>query len=115
MMHEYRVHTLVDITNNGSLQKQFPFKTTGGEVVHDKVTLAMARNQNNNFNTMIQLLQMRGNITWETEPLRIHNTIGNSGFGNAYEGKQTSWHFTCLLYTSPSPRDATLSRMPSSA
>ena len=24
-------------------------------------------------------------------------------------------HFTCLLYTSPSPRDATLSRMPSSA
>ena len=27
------------------------------------------------------------------------------------------WHIksTCLLYTSPSPRDATLSRMPSSA
>ena len=24
-------------------------------------------------------------------------------------------NFTCLLYTSPSPRDATLSRMPSSA
>ena len=24
-------------------------------------------------------------------------------------------HMTCLLYTSPSPRDATLSRMPSSA
>ena len=26
-----------------------------------------------------------------------------------------SWYNTCLLYTSPSPRDATLSRMPSSA
>ena len=25
------------------------------------------------------------------------------------------WELTCLLYTSPSPRDATLSRMPSSA
>ena len=25
------------------------------------------------------------------------------------------WAHTCLLYTSPSPRDATLSRMPSSA
>ena len=25
------------------------------------------------------------------------------------------YHTTCLLYTSPSPRDATLSRMPSSA
>ena len=29
-------------------------------------------------------------------------------------GKQVK-PFTCLLYTSPSPRDATLSRMPSSA
>ena len=27
----------------------------------------------------------------------------------------TSEYITCLLYTSPSPRDATLSRMPSSA
>ena len=26
-----------------------------------------------------------------------------------------SYFYTCLLYTSPSPRDATLSRMPSSA
>ena len=27
----------------------------------------------------------------------------------------SAWHGNCLLYTSPSPRDATLSRMPSSA
>ena len=27
----------------------------------------------------------------------------------------TKWEDVCLLYTSPSPRDATLSRMPSSA
>ena len=27
----------------------------------------------------------------------------------------SDYHSTCLLYTSPSPRDATLSRMPSSA
>ena len=27
----------------------------------------------------------------------------------------SGWHILCLLYTSPSPRDATLSRMPSSA
>ena len=31
-------------------------------------------------------------------------------YGDAIEG-----FFDCLLYTSPSPRDATLSRMPSSA
>ena len=28
---------------------------------------------------------------------------------------QVTWLNPCLLYTSPSPRDATLSRMPSSA
>ena len=28
---------------------------------------------------------------------------------------RNSIHMDCLLYTSPSPRDATLSRMPSSA
>ena len=31
------------------------------------------------------------------------------------DAKSTGKSFTCLLYTSPSPRDATLSRMPSSA
>ena len=28
---------------------------------------------------------------------------------------EQQWYMACLLYTSPSPRDATLSRMPSSA
>ena len=92
-MYEFRVHTLVDITDNGVLQKPFPFKTLGGEVVHDKQSLAMARNQNNNFNTMLQLLQIRGNITWEQPPMRLDQTLGNTGFGRFYEGKHNSWHF----------------------
>ena len=92
-MYEFRVHTLVDITDNGLLQKPFPFKTLGGEVVHDKQSLAMARNQNNNFNTMLQLLQIRGNITWEQPPMRLDQTLGNTGFGRFYEGKHNSWHF----------------------
>jgi hypothetical protein len=61
-MHEYRIHTLVDITDNGNLKKQFPFTTESGIKVHDKHTLAIARDQNSNFSTMLQLLQMRGNI-----------------------------------------------------
>ena len=32
-----------------------------------------------------------------------------------YEGEVGTASYYCLLYTSPSPRDATLSRMPSSA
>ena len=39
--------------------------------------------------------------------------INKGDIGVGLEGSSTS--LTCLLYTSPSPRDATLSRMPSSA
>ena len=93
-MHEYRVHTLVDITENGNLQKAFPFNTTSGEIVADKNSLAIARNQNANFNTMLQLLQMRTNITWEQPPQKLElPNLGNYSFGSYYEGKQTSWHF----------------------
>ena len=35
--------------------------------------------------------------------------------GTLAELKEARLAHTCLLYTSPSPRDATLSRMPSSA
>ena len=31
------------------------------------------------------------------------------------QGQMISGHYVCLLYTSPSPRDRTRSRMPSSA
>ena len=41
----------------------------------------------------------------------------NSVLANWYRNGEDcmGWHSDCLLYTSPSPRDATLSRMPSSA
>ena len=93
-MHEYRIHTLVDITDNGNLKKQFPFETLSGHKVHDKHTLAVARDQNSNFSTMLQLLQMRGNVTWENAPQRMElQSLGNHGFGSFYEGKHTTWNF----------------------
>ena len=92
-MYEYRIHTLIDITENGNLKQAFPFKTPGGEVVHDKESLALARNQNSNFATVLQLLQMRANITWETPPEKINQVLGNLRYGNAYEGKQNTWNF----------------------
>ena len=36
-------------------------------------------------------------------------------FGEGFNWENAPWFDACLLYTSPSPRDATLSRMPSSA
>ena len=92
-MYEFLIHTLVDITDNGNLRKEFPFKTNANELIHDRESLAVARNQNSNFNTMLQLFQMRGNITWERPPIRENRSIGNTKFGTAYEGKQNVWHF----------------------
>jgi hypothetical protein len=92
-MYEYKIHTLIDITENGRLNLAFPFKTLAGEVVHDKHTLAIARNQNNNFTTMIQLLQLRGNVTWESPPIKLSESLANMRFGTAYNDTQTSWHF----------------------
>ena len=93
-MHEYRIHTLVDISDNGNLKKQFPFTTTSGVKVHDKHTLAVARDQNSNFATMLQLLQMRGNITWDHPPKQVElPNLANHEFGSYYEGAHTTWHF----------------------
>ena len=36
-------------------------------------------------------------------------------FGYLFEGDVSAYYATCLLYTSPSPRDKRQSRMPSSA
>ena len=44
----------------------------------------------------------------------VHSEIGDTCVGAKINGRHMPLR-TCLLYTSPSPRDATLSRMPSSA
>ena len=48
-------------------------------------------------------------VSTEDEPMR------NSLRSIPYAAFTSPFNATCLLYTSPSPRDATLSRMPSSA
>ena len=45
----------------------------------------------------------------------IENLFGQVTFDFNFSGSTQAFTETCLLYTSPSPRDATLSRMPSSA
>ena len=93
-MHEYRLHTLVDITDHGNLKRTFPFTSNAGVLINDKNSLSLAKNQHNNFSTMLQILQMRGNITWEQSPQKVElPSLGNHGFGSYYEGKHLTWHF----------------------
>ena len=44
-----------------------------------------------------------------------HSTAGSLDTSYVVNGSAKAWAFVCLLYTSPSPRDGLLSRMPSSA
>ena len=50
-------------------------------------------------------------------PKQFLKKIERTGFGKHlfHDWRYLNDEGTCLLYTSPSPRDATLSRMPSSA
>ena len=92
-MHTFAIHTLVDITENGVLKAEFPFKTKSGELVDDANSMNTARNQQANFTTLIQMLQIRGNIVWEQSPIRIHENITNWRFGSVYEGRHMIWTF----------------------
>ncbi len=92
-MHQYMIHTLVDITQHGDLKKTFPFTSKSGELIHDKDSLLVAKNQQSNFTTLLQTLQLRGNIVWEHPPIRIHENIANMRFGTAYFGKHYIWNF----------------------
>ena len=54
------------------------------------------------------------NIPEDTDIVIVGNTISR-GNPELEQVLDKGLAYTCLLYTSPSPRDATLSRMPSSA
>ena len=66
-----------------------------------------------------QYLETHNNWPAEMWIQTSYNTVGNkhnSGDDSkAFRGNYAGIGYTCLLYTSPSPRDGLLSRMPSSA
>ena len=62
---------------------------------------------------LLAMIPVDNNENLEENSIISYRTNSNDGY-SAIE--YTDEHTTvCLLYTSPSPRDATLSRMPSSA
>ena len=56
-----------------------------------------------------------GNAEYAALPERWRRMAEEEPHGPAMQDLECAFCKTCLLYTSPSPRDATLSRMPSSA
>ena len=77
-----------------------------------------ATEQMGNFTSGSLTICAQGDIGGSENFWQIDDENGNcvGGIGNVPNGQCSDEPFcTCLLYTSPSPRDATLSRMPSSA
>ena len=54
-------------------------------------------------------------ISFRSSLRNVASRFPDSEFDQFVKNKRKEIHKYCLLYTSPSPRDATLSRMPSSA
>ena len=66
--------------------------------------------QRKSFNSAFKIAGLKWNWTKE-----IYKNLLNKSGGEERILRYAKQTKTCLLYTSPSPRDATLSRMPSSA
>ena len=81
----------------------------------------------NNINYLKVCLDSLNKNSSLNNEILVHVSIGNDGTIDYLKQKKINYTFTdynagicegvntCLLYTSPSPRDKTVSRMPSSA
>ena len=73
-------------------------------------------NQSNFLNNYMNIYV--GNIPWGVSEEELEGLFGQYGEVNSVRiitDRESGRSKGCLLYTSPSPRDATLSRMPSCA
>ena len=64
------------------------------------------------YNSLISRRSVRRFLSKEVDQSKIKKVLEGAAFAPSGHNIQP-WH--CLLYTSPSPRDGTSSRMPSSA
>ena len=99
----------------GSTGNNFTFINQAGASISTTGRFAVAAQ---NFNEDITATIVNdGTLIAADDAIRFQSgTITNSGLiESTGETASGNGEFACLLYTSPSPRDATLSRMPSSA
>jgi hypothetical protein len=88
-MRKIDCFTLIDITAtgiNGHVKAaQFPYVSKSGMIIQDNAGLLRARNQQRNFDTLLQLIGLRTQMYNITDPQQI---------SNGPFGVHRTWHFT---------------------
>ena len=98
MNNKFRCSCLFDVSATGvttnTRMKGVPFTTTTGVVIKNTFELNFARNQQRNFDTLIQLFSMRTQVVWNSPVKMLENEkASNWGFGKAYKGNFNVWQF----------------------
>jgi hypothetical protein len=92
-MRKIKCHCLFDITATGVTGHQrqigYPFTTKKGQVITDQQQLTLARNQQRNWDTLLQLIGLRTQIFETSNPEIIKN---NNIFSNAPDTARV-WSF----------------------
>ena len=82
---------------------------------NSKLELVMRNNINGDFSIVEKISELKPgafiNINWDKRELMLPYSLRKDYI--SFTDKK--WDWSCLLYTSPSPRDSCASRMPSSA
>ena len=97
------------------LQRWTPF-AEGDHYSSDKIAETIADLQGSGYFSSVRVVPQRDALLDKTVPVTIALERKDDNLVSIGVGYATDTEFrTCLLYTSPSPRDGLLSRMPSSA
>ena len=107
-------YTITDGTDNVAGSATLDITPVNDTPTTAPVTMtSIAEDSGTRLITQAELLANANDI--DGDGLTAVGLIVNTGNGTLNDNGDGTWTYTCLLYTSPSPRDATLSRMPSSA
>jgi hypothetical protein len=78
-MQIIEIQTLVDITNT--------------RVIRPNQGTQLQLDQQRNFITLMQCIEIRSIVSYDSKPAFENIDIKDMGFGNAYKGKHTVWTF----------------------
>ena len=92
------------------MYQTIPIAIVSPEVLLKEITMSLV------FTAVAHVLTVLLTSTSFTPIFNLNvNSLDQCQFPEGYSSNNYYIVYACLLYTSPSPRDATLSRMPSSA